>query len=65
MKMCLKNSSHVHDLMKEENYEQLINSSTTESGTILDLVYVKVLDSVKTEVIPIYYSYHEAVRILL
>ena len=59
----LKRSSHVYDLMSEYNYKQLIQSCTTEGGTILDLVFVRGLDSVVTEVIPIYYSYHEAIKI--
>ena len=59
----LKRSSHVYDLMTEYNYKQLIQSCTTEGGTILDLVFVKGLDSVLAEIIPIYYSYHEAIKI--
>ena len=59
----LKRSSHVYDLMTEYNYKQLIQSCTTEGGTILDLVFVRGLDSVLAEIIPIYYSYHEAIKL--
>ena len=60
----LKRTSKVYDLMMEYNYHQHINSSTTEGGTLLDLVFVRGMDSVETEIIPIYYSYHEAIKIL-
>ena len=59
----LKLSSHVHDLMMEYNYQQLVESCARENGTLLDLVFVRGMDSVQAEIIPIYYSYHEAIKI--
>ncbi|XP_071944760.1 uncharacterized protein [Antedon mediterranea] len=59
----LKNISHVNNLLARHNYQQLITSSTTEGGTLLDHVYIRNLDTVHTEVIPIYYSYHEIIKI--
>ncbi|XP_071948934.1 uncharacterized protein [Antedon mediterranea] len=59
----LKNTSQVYTLMINYNYKQVIECSTTEGGTLLDLVFVRDLDCLNTTVLPIYYSYHEAIRI--
>ncbi|XP_071963825.1 uncharacterized protein [Antedon mediterranea] len=58
-----KQSSRVNNLMSENQYRQHVTCSTTENNTLIDHVYSKGLDSVHAEVIPIYYSYHEAIQI--
>ncbi len=43
-------------------YKRCVEDATTENGTLIDHVYLRGLESVKTEVIPRYYSYHETVK---
>ena len=50
--------------MKERGFKQLITFVTTEGGTLLDHLYVKGID-IEVSLVPVYYSYHEAVRICL
>ena len=59
----LKHSSQVKNLMSDQGYQQHVTCPTTENDTLIDHVYSKGLDSVQAEVIPIYYSYHEGIRI--
>ncbi|XP_071958642.1 uncharacterized protein [Antedon mediterranea] len=58
-----KQPSRVNDIMTEYGYQQHVTSSTTENYTLIDHVYSKGLGSMQAEVIPIYYSYHEAIQI--
>ena len=55
------------EFMKKYNYEQYVLEATTEKDTIIDHVYAKLLSDciyrLEIEIIPIYYSYHEAVGI--
>ncbi len=55
--------SSIVNMMSEHGYKQCVEDATTEKGTLIDHVYVRGLESVQTEVIPTYYSYHEAVKI--
>ncbi|XP_041482326.1 uncharacterized protein LOC121429412 [Lytechinus variegatus] len=59
----LKGTSQIHQLMCTNGYTQHVLHATTENGTLIDHVYSKGIDSLKTEVIPIYYSYHEAIKV--
>ena len=56
-------------LMKNNKYEQYVLNATTEKDTIIDHVYGKLLPDciycLKVDIIPIYYSYHEAIGIRL
>ncbi|XP_030832915.1 uncharacterized protein LOC584759 isoform X5 [Strongylocentrotus purpuratus] len=61
----LKQSSKIQDLMCNHGYTQHVKQSTTEGDTLIDHVYSKGLPLVETQVIPIYYSYHEAIKIKL
>ena len=49
----------------EYGYTQLVSQPTTESGSCLDLVFVKGinLDKIQVELHPTYYSFHDAIRI--
>ncbi|XP_030832522.1 uncharacterized protein LOC115920595 [Strongylocentrotus purpuratus] len=58
-----KGSLQVNKLMCNKGYKQHVVNATTEKGTLIDHVYSKGLDLLETEVIPTYYSYHEAVKI--
>ena len=53
--------------MKYRDYEQYVLNATTEKDTIIDHVYGKLLPdcmySLKVDIIPIYYSHHEAIGI--
>ncbi|XP_071486145.1 uncharacterized protein [Diadema antillarum] len=53
----------VHKLMCSYGYQQHVLDATTEGDTLIDHVYSIGIDALHTEVIPLYYSYHEAVRI--
>ncbi|XP_071943751.1 uncharacterized protein [Antedon mediterranea] len=59
----LKQTSRVNNVMLENGYQQHVTCSTTENNTLIDHVYSKCLDSLQAKVIPIYYSYHEAIQI--
>lgn len=51
--------------MLEKGFTQVVNFSTTEQQTVLDLVYTTCPLQVETIKIPTFYSYHEAVLINL
>ena len=61
----MKHNSQVNRLMCNNGYKQHVSKPTTENGTLIDHVYSKGLDIIEADVIPIYYSYHEAIRITL
>ena len=61
----MKHNSQVNKLMCDNGYKQYVSKPTTENGTLIDHVYSKGLDILDADVIPIYYSYHEAIRITL
>jgi len=61
----MKNHSQIKRLMYSNGYKQHVLEPTTENGTLIDHVYSKGLDVIEADVIPIYYSYHEAIRITL
>ena len=55
------------EFMKSHDYEQYVLEATTEKDTIIDHVYAKLLSDciyrLEIDIIPIYYSYHEAIGI--
>ena len=55
-------SSTIADLMEQYKYRQCVKTATTESGTLIDHVYVKDIKNESVQVIPAYYSVHEAIR---
>ncbi|XP_041461886.1 uncharacterized protein LOC121413199 isoform X1 [Lytechinus variegatus] len=60
----LKGTSKIHQLMCLHGYTQHVVNATTENGTLIDHVYSIGLDSLKTEIIPMYYSYHEGIKVM-
>ncbi|XP_071788473.1 uncharacterized protein [Asterias amurensis] len=56
-------SSSIVNTMSNHGYKQCVVDATTMKGTLIDHVYVRGCESVQTQVIPTYYSYHEAVKV--
>ena len=55
-------SSSVCKFLTDKGFEQLVRQATTETGTLIDHVYVKVSDYVvDCEVVPVYFSDHEGI----
>ena len=53
-----------HDELIQNGFTQHVQSSTTMNGTLLDAVYTKNCNSIECQILPTYYSDHEAVKIL-
>ncbi|VDI54290.1 Hypothetical predicted protein [Mytilus galloprovincialis] len=51
--------------MSSKGFRQLVSSPTTEGGTLIDHVYVKGCLDTQVAIIPTYYSYHEALKIVI
>lgn len=51
--------------LQSKGFEQRVNFSTTEGGTILDHIYITERMSVKVEKVPVYFSYHDAIKVYL
>ena len=47
----------------EHDYIQYVQTATTDKGTLINHVYVKDCANILVDVLPVYYSYHEMVRI--
>ena len=60
----LKGSSRIYEMMSMNGYKQHVDTATTENGTLIDHVYSKGMNALEAEVIPVYYSYHEAIKVL-
>ncbi|XP_046348179.2 uncharacterized protein LOC124128768 [Haliotis rufescens] len=58
-------SSSIQTLMESNGFTQIVSESTTESGTLIDHVYVRGLENVLVHILPTYYGYHEAIEIKL
>ena len=54
----------LQNLMRKNGYHQYINGPTTDTGSLLDLIYTN-LTTVQTGVLEVYYSDHKAVWIAL
>lgn len=57
-------NSSIRLLMEKNGFNQLVTEVTTDSGTLIDHVYVKDIN-VKIAMIPTYYSYHEALELTI
>jgi len=51
--------------MSQNGYVQVVKEPTTEKGTLIDHVNVRSSRPVAASVIPTYFSFHEAVKILI
>ena len=58
-----KGETVIEKYMKSNGFNQCVQSATTESGTLIDHVYIKGLSNFSVSVLPTYYSYHEAICI--
>ncbi len=63
LKINSTQSSSIVNMMSEHGYKQCVVYATTEKGTLIDHVYVRGIESVQCDVIPTYYSYHEAISV--
>ncbi|VDH93801.1 Hypothetical predicted protein [Mytilus galloprovincialis] len=63
----LKGGCTVFNFMSSKGFRQLVDSPTTEGGTLIDHVYVYVKGCLDTQIaiIPTYYSYHDALKIVI
>ncbi|XP_046381067.2 uncharacterized protein LOC124152241 [Haliotis rufescens] len=61
----VSSSSSIQTLMESNGFTQIVSGSTTESGTLIDHVYVRGLENVSVQILPTYYGYHEAIEIKL
>ncbi|XP_063411255.1 uncharacterized protein LOC134694188 [Mytilus trossulus] len=61
----IKGGSSIQDFMASFGFEQLVQEATTEGGTLIDHVYIKSCVKVQVSVIPTYYSYHDAISVIL
>ncbi|KAL2076443.1 hypothetical protein ACEWY4_027971 [Coilia grayii] len=58
-------SSSIATLLDQHGYSQHVQTATTEKGTLIDHVYCKGAGDVVVEVVPTYFSFHEAILISL
>ncbi|CAG2199123.1 unnamed protein product [Mytilus edulis] len=61
----MKGGRSIQDFMASFGFEQLVQEATTEGGTLIDHVYIKSCVKVQVSVIPTYYSYHDAISVIL
>ncbi|XP_062600922.1 uncharacterized protein LOC134262538 [Saccostrea cucullata] len=53
----------IQKMLETNGFKQIVNFATTEGNTILDHVYITEQMEASVEGIPVYYSYHEAIRV--
>lgn len=58
-------SSTIAKLLDQHGYSQFVQTGTTEKGTLIDHVYCKGAGDVAVDVVPTYFSFHEAILISL
>ncbi|XP_002733238.1 uncharacterized protein LOC100378309, partial [Saccoglossus kowalevskii] len=58
-------SSSVRKLLEDKGYKQCVTEATTESGTLIDHVYVKRIDIVSADVVQTHFGFHEAICLKL
>lgn len=59
---ALSTTSSLQQLFTNNGFQQLVNKPTTESGTCLDLVFVRGFHELpQVTVKPLYYSFHDAI----
>ena len=61
----LNDETSILRFMSSKGFVQSVRTRTTEQVTLIDHVYVKDCTGVKISVVPTYYSYHEAIEIML
>lgn len=61
----LNDKRTVHNYMLSRGFKQYVKEPTTENGTLIDHVYVKGCEYVYVQIVPTYYSYHEAIQVTL
>ena len=61
----LKDQTSILRFMSSKGFVQSVRIPTTEQGTLIDHMYVKGCTGLKLSVVPTYYSYHEAIEIML
>ena len=53
-------------MLRLQDFKQMVNKPTHDSGTIIDHVYVShTLNTMQTDVIHCYYNYHDCVLCLI
>ena len=57
-------STTILQLFQKYGYKQIVTTATTDEGTLIDHVYVKGI-SVDIDVMPTYYSHHNALYITI
>ena len=63
--MRISLSSTIGKLLEQHGYSQHVHTATTEKGTLIDHVYCKDAGDVTVEVVPTYFSFHEAILVSL
>ena len=58
-------SSTIAKLLEQHGFSQHVHTATTEKGTLIDHVYCKDAGDITVEVVPTYFSFHEAILVLL
>ena len=53
--------STITNLLEQHGYSQHVHTATTEKDTLIDHVYCKDAGDVTVEVVPTYFSFHEAI----
>ncbi|XP_065926121.1 uncharacterized protein [Magallana gigas] len=58
-----RSTGPITSTLQSKGFEQRVDFSTTEGGTILDHIYVTEGMSVKVVKVPVYFSYHDAIKV--
>ena len=61
----LQKQSTVAQHMNNNGYRQIVKRATTEKGTLIDHVYVRGHLPVTAAIMPTFFSYHEAIQVIL
>ena len=63
--LLAKTSKRIFETFMKHGYKQHVRTPTTDSGTLLDVIYTKIKNASRCEVIPTYYSDHDAVQLTI
>ncbi|XP_062604082.1 uncharacterized protein LOC134265873, partial [Saccostrea cucullata] len=55
----------IQRMLEMSGFQQKVNFSTTDSNSVLDHVYITEQMEARVEAMPVYYSYHDAVKVYL
>lgn len=58
-------NSTISKLFEQHGFKQCVTKPTTESGTLIDHVYFRHLHIEEVQVTPTYFSYHEAISLIV